>query len=402
MSLSDQQQRSHGYYIANRDTVDVKYICPLCRLLIREPVQILSCGDRTCQNCLNSNIGQTEFRCPSCKKVATKSDVIIDRGFKRDIEQLTVICYRKIQGCQWSGRLKDYQTHIDQSHSNLICDYRKERFSDIVTLNEHKLEHCEKASVECPLSKYGCCSTNIIQSEFGEHLLSEQHQSTLLKTLKLSETFSNRSGLIMELEPHISGTELYIDLQKYYQTLNIFNQGVQTLTVDSVRLSEESIRNTNLIQTAEKELSQVKQAIEEKNYVLSGLRPQEEILHQDITSMNLVIEDMNLLSKDGTLIWRTDRISEEMTDAQSGRQASIYSPPFYSSPTGYKMRARLYLNGDGNARHTHMSLFFLLMRGEYDSILCWPFNYKVTFCLFDQTQQNRHVIDSFRPDTKSN
>ncbi|CAF4590735.1 unnamed protein product, partial [Rotaria sp. Silwood2] len=68
-------------------------------------------------------------------------------------------------------------------------------------------------------------------------------------------------------------------------------------------------------------------------------------------------------------------------DAQSERQTSIYSSPFYSSPTGYKMRARLYLNGDGNARRTHMSLFFVLMRGRNDAMLKFPFNYKVTFCL---------------------
>jgi hypothetical protein len=89
-------------------------------------------------------------------------------------------------------------------------------------------------------------------------------------------------------------------------------------------------------------------------------------------------------------------------DAQSERQTSIYSPPFYSSSTGYKMRARLYLHGDGNARRTHMSLFFVLMRGPNDAILKFPFNYKVTFCLYDQTPQLRHIIDSFRPDIKSN
>jgi hypothetical protein len=89
-------------------------------------------------------------------------------------------------------------------------------------------------------------------------------------------------------------------------------------------------------------------------------------------------------------------------DAQSERQTFIYSPPFYSSPTGYKMRARLYLHGDGNARRTHMSLFFVLMRGRNDPILKFPFNYKVTFCLYDQTPQLRHIIDSFRPDIKSN
>ena len=66
------------------------------------------------------------------------------------------------------------------------------------------------------------------------------------------------------------------------------------------------------------------------------------------------------------------------------------------------MCMRLYLNGNGNARRTHMSLFFVLMRGSYDAILTFPFNYKVTFCLYDQTPHQRHIIDSFRPDTKSN
>ncbi len=66
------------------------------------------------------------------------------------------------------------------------------------------------------------------------------------------------------------------------------------------------------------------------------------------------------------------------------------------------MRLRLYLHGDGNARRTHISLFFVLMRGLNDPILKFPFSYKVTFCLYDQTSQQRHIIDSFRPDIRSN
>jgi hypothetical protein len=90
-----------------------------------------------------------------------------------------------------------------------------------------------------------------------------------------------------------------------------------------------------------------------------------------------------------------------LADAQSERQTFIYSPPFYSSPTGYKMRARLYLHGDGNARRTHMSLFFVLMPGPNDAILKFPFSYKVTFCLYDQTPQLRHIVDSFQPEIRS-
>jgi hypothetical protein len=49
-----------------------------------------------------------------------------------------------------------------------------------------------------------------------------------------------------------------------------------------------------------------------------------------------------------------------------------------------------------------MSISFMLMRGEYDAILTFPFNYKVSFCLFDQTSQQRHLIESFRLDMQSN
>ncbi|CAF3365100.1 unnamed protein product [Rotaria sp. Silwood2] len=65
------------------------------------------------------------------------------------------------------------------------------------------------------------------------------------------------------------------------------------------------------------------------------------------------------------------------------------------------MRLRLYLVGDGNARHSHMSLFFVLMRGEYDAILHFPFSFKIIFALVDQTSDQRHIFDSFRPDVKS-
>jgi hypothetical protein len=88
--------------------------------------------------------------------------------------------------------------------------------------------------------------------------------------------------------------------------------------------------------------------------------------------------------------------------AQSGTQISIYSSPFYTSPNGYKCSLRLYFNGDGNAYQTHMSLFFFLMRGEYDAILKYPFCFKVIFCLYDQTNQKNHIIDAFQPDVLSN
>ncbi|CAF1476882.1 unnamed protein product [Rotaria magnacalcarata] len=190
-------------------------------------------------------------------------------------------------------------------------------------------------------------------------------------------------------------------MQEIYETINILAGGIQTLNDDTQRLSSELIKLQSSIESLTQDIGSLKLSVQEKSSFLDGVKPNQEILQQDVASLKQKIDDLQYVSYDATLIWKIVSFNEKMMDAQSERQTSIYSPPFYSSPTGYKMRARLYLNGDGNARRTHMSLFFVLMRGPNDAILKFPFNYEVTFCLYDQTPEQRHIIDSFRPDIRS-
>ena len=103
---------------------------------------------------------------------------------------------------------------------------------------------------------------------------------------------------------------------------------------------------------------------------------------------------------DGVLIWKIMHVSAKIYNSYNEPEKSIYSPPFCTSRHGYKMCARIYLNGDGMGKGTHISLFFVIMRGEHDAILRWPFRQKVTFMLLDQDNVE-HVIDAFRPDPNS-
>ena len=105
-------------------------------------------------------------------------------------------------------------------------------------------------------------------------------------------------------------------------------------------------------------------------------------------------------STDGTLMWKISNFAQQRQEAVSARRTSFYSPSFYTSRYGYKMCARIYLNGDGMGRATHISLFFVLMRSEYDALLRWPFRQKVTLMILDQDNVE-HVIDAFRPDPNS-
>jgi FtsZ-binding cell division protein ZapB len=262
-----------------------------------------------------------------------------------------------------------------------------------------------------------------------EHYKTEQHQSAII-------TFICRDGSKLTNNQHDGGSGMDVDtlyhttasssdnntvqLQEVCETIDILANGIQTLNEDAQRLSNESLQLQNAVEELTKDYAALKISIQEQRAYLDGVKPNQEILQQDVSSLKQTIEDKQSVSYDGTLIWKISSVNEKMgensidkiyshneyilflADAQSERQTSVYSPPFYSSSTGYKMRARLYLHGDGNARRTHLSLFFVLMRSEYDPILKFPFNYKVTFCLYDQTPSLRHIIDSFRPDTKSN
>ena len=81
----------------------------------------------------------------------------------------------------------------------------------------------------------------------------------------------------------------------------------------------------------------------------------------------------------------------------------LHSEPFYTHKNGYKLKLKLYPNGYGAGKGTHVSVFMVIMRGEYDAILTWPFNWKYKFTLLDQKpdQAMRKNIDGgwLNPDT---
>ena len=106
-------------------------------------------------------------------------------------------------------------------------------------------------------------------------------------------------------------------------------------------------------------------------------------------------------SHEGTFIWKIPELTRRISDAVGGRIISLSSFPFYSSKFGYKMRLRVYLNGDGEGSGTHFSYFLQLMKGEYDGLLPWPFRQKVHLCLLAQVSGVPHKSYSFEPSAES-
>ena len=89
-------------------------------------------------------------------------------------------------------------------------------------------------------------------------------------------------------------------------------------------------------------------------------------------------------------LWKIANFSEQLQLAkQQDRDIILYSEPFYSHKNGYKLKLELCPNGNGRGKGTHVSVFMVIMKGEYDAVLTWPFNWKNRFTLIDQKPRNR-------------
>ena len=114
----------------------------------------------------------------------------------------------------------------------------------------------------------------------------------------------------------------------------------------------------------------------------------------------LRVQLLERVTYDGVLLWKIDDFERRRKEAMNGVTMSLYSIPFYTSRHGYKMCARVYLNGDGMGKGTHLSFFFVVMKGPFDALLPWPFKQKVTLTIINQAGK-KHVTDTFRPDPQS-
>ena len=124
-------------------------------------------------------------------------------------------------------------------------------------------------------------------------------------------------------------------------------------------------------------------------------------LQDNYSELSLLFQTLQATSYNGQFVWKIPEVARRRQDAKTGRTMSLYSAPFHTSRFGYKLCLRLYLNGDGSGKNTHISFFLTIMRGEYDALLPWPFSQMVTLMLLDQSGSGSHIVQCFKPEPSS-
>ena len=113
------------------------------------------------------------------------------------------------------------------------------------------------------------------------------------------------------------------------------------------------------------------------------------------TEKVLELTDVNSqLLKSTSTLPRTIRLTNYQKH-KSDKDQFYYSPPFYTSYTGYKMCLGVDANGHGDGEGTHVSVYAHLMKGDSDESLSWPFTGTVTFELLNQLEDKNHHKKTF-------
>ncbi|KFQ22862.1 TNF receptor-associated factor 2, partial [Merops nubicus] len=428
------------------DVPDQKYLCSNCNNVLKKALQTL-CGHRYCSACLSWIVrNNTNAICQKCKEedpstlsegsLLAEERAFGDAAINKEISELRVHCVTL--GCSWSGIMKNFEEHQSLCEYALIpchtgCGHMvmRKKLADhlengcvnnvttcqkckrSLSSSEYQEHSCEgnlckeqtHLQTETPskqknfstplISKDGCrfsevgCSFRGSKGKIKEHektavgahmLLLLQHIKQLKASLCTAAKAAN--GFIPQAELNVNENKLHV----FENIVAVLNKEVETSHLEITALRRQSELDQNIIRGLELKIAELHRCLMQKDAGLSSLHK------------SLLFSEQ--ASYDGVFLWKITDVGRKLQDSVTGRTVSLYSPAFYTAKYGYKVCLRVYLNGDGTGKGTHLSLFFVVMKGDYDALLPWPFRHKVTFMLLDQNNRE-HVIDAFRPDLMS-
>nr|XP_031533356.1 TNF receptor-associated factor 1 isoform X2 [Vicugna pacos] len=308
-----------------------------------------------CATCLPENVRNSEDRiCPKCKGDDAPSEspggLLSQDKDHPEVAEAGVGCPFANVGCPFKGSPKLMQEHEATSqvtHLNLLLGFMKQWKAQLGSglesgpmaleqnLSDLQLQGAVEVAGDLEVDCYRApCSES--QEELAlQHFMKEK--------------------LLTELEGKLCVFE---------NIVAVLNKEVEASHLALAASIHQSQLDREHILSLEQRVVELQQTLAQKDQALGKLEQ----------SLRLMEE----ASFDGTFLWKITNVTRRCHESACGRTVSLFSPAFYTAKYGYKLCLRLYLNGDGTGKRTHLSLFIVIMRGEYDALLPWPFRNKPT------------------------
>ncbi|KAF6023532.1 TRAF3 [Bugula neritina] len=443
----------------------LSYSCGICRDIVILPYQTAcnkrvcevciteKFGNNSVIPCplLHDNLTGDEEECQ--REGLEWSMVYPDSITQKELSRELCFCVNRQFGCCEEVRWKDLQKHIEECPfeptvcSNEGCDKKY----DYMHMLEHQ-NNCLYGQVQC---RY--CTTVTLRKDFPEHVEECEKVDTVCGGC--SKLFSSRGNLavhqqtdpgcllsagkgtagsppgppnrgpapgalaikIQELEDNVENRQNIL-LRAVAPRVVPLTKAVFGISVKVADLEEQA----NLSKEDSYRFKQAMRSADNVSRTVGNLQSRVAVLEREVKDTGLSempslhtrtqglqknSKDLGRLTKktmilesgwdNGMLVWKIDQYQLKKRQAVRYEGRFETSPAFFSKKYGYKMCCKAYLNGHEDGRGQYLSLYFVLMKGEYDDILEFPFTERITFKLLAPQKQWLNKEKTILPDPDS-
>ncbi|CAL1543412.1 unnamed protein product [Lymnaea stagnalis] len=215
-------------------------------------------------------------------------------------------------------------------------------------------------------------------SNFVPFHFSDPGAGPLLNSVPSSTTRTKNPVCRLSYQSHatLTGDSANCQMREFYQEDELSGSSMLSQVVKLVHELSLSFEEKTAIQQQHiNELQQTVANVQKINSDLAG----------KVRELESQLQDKEGRFCNGVLYWKIQEFSQYQMKAVSGEPSMLHSPPFYTSPWGYKMciRANITTNSPDDPGY-YLSLFVHFMQGHNDTYLSWPFSGKIVLSIIDQ------------------
>ena len=306
---------------------------------------------------LEEHLAVCEFAPLPCPKLCKDDNDMTRQFLRKELEEhLAQVCPNREHVCDYCG-LKGTYIHITRVHDEVCeskivaCPNECDETMMRSCIEDHINNECENTIVSCKYKRIGC-NTSLKRSDMAAHENDDNYHlhMAIETTAKLELTLEESSERTTQLE-------------------------------------------TNLKETLDRTVKLEKDLVDKISKV-------EEKISSQIVAAGLGVQD-----KDDSITLKSgEPMKFRMTGFEELKEQDevVTSPSFYIFPNGYRVGMKVYVNGYGPGKDSHVSLHLCILPGKYDAQLKWPLVAKLCVSLLNQEDDDDHKVMSFKVNARKN